>query len=83
MNFFRLDDDPPKAAKLHTDHHVRKMPIEACQLLATAHIKPPVDGYDEITPQQRLAADLLPYNHTHVNHPCAIWVRSGDENSRL
>jgi hypothetical protein len=59
------------------------MPIEACQLLATAHIKPPVDGYDEITPQQRLAADLLPYNHTHVNHPCAIWVRSGDENSRL
>lgn len=83
MNLFRLDDDPPKAAKLHADHHVRKMPIEACQLLATAHIKPPVDGYDEITPQQRLAADLLPYNHTHVNHPCAIWVRSGDENSRL
>jgi hypothetical protein len=35
MNFFRLDDDPPKAAKLHTDHHVRKMPIEACQLLAS------------------------------------------------
>lgn len=56
MNFSRLDDDPPKAAKLHADHHVRKVPIEA------------------------LAADLLPYNHTHVNHPCAIWVRSGFDN---
>jgi hypothetical protein len=80
MNLFRLDDDPPEAAKLHADHHVRKMPTEACQLLATAHIKPQVDGYDEMTPQQRLAADLLPYNHTHVNHPCAIWVRSGLDN---
>jgi hypothetical protein len=80
MNFFRLDDDPPEAAKLHADHHVRKMPTEACQLLATAHIKPQADGYDEMTPQQRLAADLLPYNHTHVNHPCAIWVRSGLDN---
>lgn len=45
MNFFRLDDDPSKAAKLHADHHVRKMPIEACQLLATAHIKPQVLVY--------------------------------------
>jgi hypothetical protein len=58
----------------------RSKPVSFSPLRTSNH---PVDGYDEITPQQRLAADLLPYNHTHVNHPCAIWVRSGDENSRL
>ena len=32
------------------------------------------------TPAERLAADLLPYSHTHVNHPCALLVRASRAN---
>ena len=32
------------------------------------------------TPAKRLAADLLPYSHTHVNHPCALLVRASRAN---
>ena len=80
MNLFRLDIIPSSAAMYHADHHVGKMMIEACQLMATAHIKPDVPGYDEMLPHCRLAANLLPYTHTHVNHPCAVWVRQGLDN---
>jgi hypothetical protein len=27
-------------------------------------------------PPDRAAADLLPYAHTHRNHPCAVWTRT-------
>ena len=27
-------------------------------------------------PPDRAAADLLPYAHTHRNHPCAVWTRA-------
>lgn len=55
MNPFRLDNVPSTAAVYHADHHVGKM-IEACQLMATAHIKPDVPGFDEMLPHCRLAA---------------------------
>ncbi|TXH52253.1 MAG: hypothetical protein E6Q97_16550, partial [Desulfurellales bacterium] len=25
-------------------------------------------------------ADVAPYRHTHVNHPCALWARSSTAN---
>jgi hypothetical protein len=28
------------------------------------------------TPPDRAAVDLLPYAHTHRNHPCAVWTRA-------
>lgn len=76
MNIFYLHRIPKIAATLHADYHVGKMLMEACQLLATAHLLPDVEGYFQMLPQQRLELDLLPYTHTHINHPCAIWVRS-------
>lgn len=62
MNIFYLHHVPDFAAKLHCDQHVVKMVIECAQLLSTAHH---VAG--SATPEM--------YNATHINHPCAIWVR--------
>lgn len=60
MNIFYLDHDPAKCAQAHVDRHVVKMIVESAQLLSTA---------------RRLAGDDVGYKLTHVNHPCAIWVR--------
>lgn len=37
MNIFVLHSHPRKAARYHVDVHVRKMVLETCQLLYTAH----------------------------------------------
>lgn len=80
MNIFYLHRIPKIAAMLHADYHVGKMLMEACQLLATAHLLPDVEGYFQMLPPERLELDLLPYTHTHINHPCAIWVRTSIHN---
>lgn len=41
-----------------------------------AHIgKMPLEGCQLLSTCH--PADVAPYRHTHVNHPCALWVRSG------
>ena len=71
MNIFFLSEDARTAAQWHVDKHVVKMPLEAAQLLCTAH---------------HLAADpfvkqlTLLYKATHKNHPSAIWVRASRAN---
>lgn len=67
MNIFALSLDPHECAEWHVDKHVVKMILEYCQLLCTAH-----HILDETT------ADL--YRKTHVNHPCAKWVRESLQN---
>lgn len=62
MNLFVLDVDPEMAAQYHCDKHVVKMTLETAQLLCTA-----VHELGFSFPGQ--------YRPTHVNHPCAIWVR--------
>ena len=37
MNIFYLHPDPVKAAQYHYNRHVVKMPLEAAQMLCTAH----------------------------------------------
>jgi hypothetical protein len=69
MNIFLLDFNPRKAAEYHCDKHVVKMILETAQLLYTAH--------------WMLNPEVLPaesYKKTHVNHPCAIWVRESLSN---
>lgn len=68
MNIFFLDRAPAKAAEYHCDKHVVKMILETAQLLSTAHRV--LDG-------DRRADRAGMYRKTHVNHPCAKWVRSG------
>jgi len=64
MNIFMLDTNPKLAARYHNDRHCVKMILESAQLLSTAHFV--LDGISSTT--------LRP---THINHPCALWVRSG------
>ena len=63
MNIFVLDTDPEQCARDHCDKHVVKMILESAQLLSTAHH---VLG-------NRAGPNI--YKRTHVNHPCAKWVR--------
>ena len=65
MNIFFLDSDPRKAAEAMCNKHVIKMILESAQLLCTAHHLIPIwkDFPDKF------------YKATHINHPCAIWVR--------
>lgn len=71
MNIFLLSLSPKTCAKWHIDAHVRKMIIEYAQLLSTAHRE-----LDEIGTE----LDSVIYRKTHVNHPCAIWVRQSSMN---
>ena len=88
MNLFWLDSDVTQCAQAHQDAHVGKMLLEAVQLLCTAFSVPSkpfvqtMHGmhWSYLTPECRLAADLLPYSHTHINHPCALWVRASRAN---
>lgn len=67
MNIFYLDTDPALAARQICDVHVRKMIIESCQMLSTAHHM--LDGPD--VPDGIMKC-------THFNHPSNIWVRQSD-----
>lgn len=70
MNIFILDDNPLISAVQHVDKHVVKMILEHAQLMCTAHhLHPDTDIRYKI-----------PYKATHVNHPCAKWVRESKEN---
>jgi hypothetical protein len=80
MNIFVLDDSHEMCAAAHADQHVGKMLLESVQLLCTAHTVPQDPRWPDMTPTQRLQADLLPYKHTHVNHKCAVWTRRRRDN---
>ena len=73
MNIFFLSWKPALCAKYHNNKHVVKMCIEYAQLLSTAH---------RVLDNSRLSKsydrDLC--RSTHVNHPCAIWVRESSAN---
>jgi len=70
MNIFFLHRHPSTCAQYHCDKHVVKMILETCQLLCTFwHCLDP--DHEIYTP---------PYKKTHLNHPCAKWVRESKKN---
>lgn len=89
MNIFYIDHDPKLCAEWAVDKHVVKMILEAAQLLSTAHRV--LDGSEFIAtnninnrkkkwwtlPDNR---NTLLYQATHINHPCAVWVRESSGN---
>lgn len=88
MNIFYLDKDPKLAAQYHCDKHIVKMPLEAAQLMCTAHRV--LDGalYIRVSAGGRnikewalpdYREDIL-YKTAHYNHPCAKWVRESKAN---
>jgi hypothetical protein len=68
MNIFFLDYNTQECAKYHCDKHVVKMILETAQLLCTAHHVLDNSNNDKL------------YKKTHVNHPCAKWVRETSDN---
>lgn len=65
MNIFFLSDDPKEAASLQADVHVVKMILEILQMLC-------------VSIRCSRSVFVLPfelYKETHVNHPCAKWMR--------
>ncbi len=85
MNIFYLDEDPKKASEYHNDKHVIKMILESSQLLSTAHRV--LDGKEtiEIKNNRKLKRwklsddrETILYKSTHINHPCAVWVRMSE-----
>lgn len=70
MNIFRTHEDALECAMDHCmPMHQNKMIIECAQLLSTAHHV--LDGENAIEGI---------YKQTHVNHPCAKWVRESSGN---
>lgn len=95
MNLFYLAQDMDECARYHIDRHVGKMILEAAQLLTSAlwidkHLgyiprKLEIEEFRLITElkQREPAIDdrkFTRYLPTHINHPCAIWVRSSMDN---
>lgn len=88
MNIFYVDECPSIAARSLVDKHVVKMILESCQLLATAHRV--LDGQKQIVlgkNGRKITRYVLSDNReqvlpksTHINHPCAVWVRENKEN---
>lgn len=93
MNIFYIDEDPRQCAKWMVDKHVLQMIRESAQLLSTAHrvldgTPIEVEYQVPITEKMRKKKvwilgdsrnDIL-YQATHINHPCAVWVRQSVEN---
>jgi len=91
MNIFVLDIDVKTCAQFHNNRHTVKMILEYSQLLSTAHRI--LDGKESVIisdsgrkkkvwkhPDRDFDYHL--YSATHINHPCAIWVRQSDSNYR-
>lgn len=76
MNIFFLHKNAKTCAQYHCDRHVVKMILEYAQLLSTAHrvIDGQLVGKRWVLPEP-LESTL--YKATHINHPSAIWARSG------
>ena len=66
MNIFITNACPVQSAQDHADVLLRKMCVEACQLLSTAHVV--LDGKQ------------VAYKATHQNHPSAVWCRQSKAN---
>ncbi|MNY27080.1 hypothetical protein D3C86_1609670 [compost metagenome] len=66
MNIFCTSSCPIQSAQDLSNNLVVKMILESAQMLSTAHYI--LDG------------SQVGYKPTHVNHPCSIFSRSGDEN---
>lgn len=73
MNLFRLDNDPAQAARLNQDLHVRKIIVEASQLLANCYSVPQL----QYAPKTQ-SGNVRSYSHIH--HPISKWAKESYPN---
>jgi len=79
MNIFWLDLCLRLCAQYHCDKHVVKMILETAQLLYTTQWE--LGGKDWDSRCAEIVGSR-PYRRTHINHPCAVWVRESRANYR-
>lgn len=72
MNIFYLDENPEVCARYHCDKHVVKIILESAQLLFGA-ARYLTSGNENMNYEGW-------YKSTHINHPCAKWVRDSSSN---
>ena len=73
MNLFRLDNDPRIAAQHYQDLHVKKIVLEAAQLLANCYSPEQLQN----APKTQLGNVR---KHSHVHHPISKWVKESYPN---
>lgn len=80
MNIFVTSPCPESSAIVLPDLHIKKMPIECCQMLALI-ASPWVHNYG-VLPKK----DGTPYktarNSSHMNHPCTLWATRSIHNAQ-
>lgn len=67
MNIFLVDKDPTLCAQALDDLRLNKMILETAQMLCVA--------YKHLYPISAAMNKHALYKETHVNHPCAVWLR--------
>ena len=75
MNIFYLSRKTSRCARWHCDKHVVKMILETAQLLYTAHWVLGTPDFSDAP--ARKSGELGYMSIRNVNHPSAIWARSG------
>lgn len=76
MNIFILSWNIQKCVEMHFDKHVVKMILELAQLLSIAQFILNRDQFDLWLKQGK----VYKASKSHINHPCAIWVRQHRNN---
>ena len=80
MNIFYLSKNTKRCARYHCDKHCIKMILELTQLLYTCLWLCLDSNWINKAPLTK--SGNKGYKKTHINHPCAIWVRESIENYR-
>lgn len=78
MNIFATSECPEKSAIVLPDMHIKKMPIECCQMLAFVASKT-YRNYGTIPKKD--GSPYLTTNKAHLVHPCTIWAAQSIHNA--
>jgi hypothetical protein len=88
MNIFLLDKDLTRSAEYMVDSHVRKMLIEATQMLCIAvawhhgYIVDTVDPYGKRHYSKfEQMSGVYKYTKSQASHPCTLWARTCRNNA--
>lgn len=75
MNIFFIHNNALVAARMMVDKHIPKMILESAQMLSTAH-----RVLDANLATENVWSSVNIYKATHINHPCAKWIRESNLN---
>jgi hypothetical protein len=79
MNIFATSFCPEQSAIVLPDLHIKKMPIECCQMLAYV-ASPWIHNYGTI-PKKDGTPYMTKRNSPRLKHPCTLWVAESIHNA--